>query len=259
MSTSAAEVLKLAHQLGVPRTELRFLAVVDAADLRALRAQIGDALFEADKHHFSKVVAVSKIVPSPLAARLTEHTLSPVIAARTAELLEPARAVEMVRRLSDRYLADVSAAMDPTRSPQVISQIPPDRVAAVGAELARREEWVVMGGFVSVVSPAALRAAIDVLNGEQLLRIGFVLDDLSRLDGIVAMLRDDQLDGVLAAAAEHELWHELDELLGGLSPDRAQRLAERYAVADPATVEAVQSAVARGLLSRCSAGKLTAA
>lgn len=253
---SSAEILKLAHQLGVPHAELDFLAGVDATELRTLRGQIGEALFEADKHHFSKVVAVSKIVPAALAAKLTEHTLSPLIAARTAELLEPARAVDMVGRLSDRYLADVSAAMDPTRSPEVISQIPPDRVAAVGAELARRAEWVVMGGFVSVVSPAALRAAVDVLNGEQLLRIGFVLDDLSRLDDIVAMLRDDQLDGILTAAAEHDLWHELDELLGSLTADRTQRLALRYRDAGPRTVAAVGAAIESGSFSASAAAKL---
>jgi hypothetical protein len=256
VSTTDAEILKLAHQLGVPRAQLAFLTRVDAAELRTLRAQIGDALFEADKHHFSKVVAVSKIVPAALAAKLTEYTLSPLIAARTAELLEPARAVDMVRRLSDRYLADVSAAMDPTRSPEVISQIPPDRVAAVGAELARREEWVVMGGFVSVVSPEALRAAVDVLNGEQLLRIGFVLDDLSRLEDIVAMLRDDQLDGILTAAAERDLWRELDELLSGLDAARTQRLALRYRDAAPRTVAALESALERGLLSPSGAAKL---
>ena len=74
------------------------------------------------------------------------------IAARTAELLEPAKAADMVGRLSDRYLADVSAAMDPARAPEVIAQISPVHVAKVGAELARRGEWVIMGGFVSVVS-----------------------------------------------------------------------------------------------------------
>src|SRR5664279_3722893 len=105
---SSAEILKLGHQLGVPPSRLHFLADVDAGELRALRAQIGHAMFTADKHHFAKVAAVSKLVPVALAAKITEHALSPLIAARTAEVLEPARAVEMVVRLSDGYAADVS-------------------------------------------------------------------------------------------------------------------------------------------------------
>lgn len=253
---SSAEILKLAHQLGVPAKRLDFLGSVGPEDLRALRGQIGEALFRADKHHFTKVVAVSKIVPGALAAKITEFALSPLIAARTAELLDPPRAVDMVGRLSERYLADVSAAMDPSRSPEVISQIPPDRVAAVGVELARRGEWVVMGSFVSVVSPDALAASVRVLDGEQLLRIGFVLDDMSRLGVIADILTDKQLDEMLAAAVEYELWRELDELLANLDADRVTPLAARYAGADAATVAAVEAAASAGSLSRATLAKL---
>ncbi|MGH8860774.1 MAG: magnesium transporter MgtE N-terminal domain-containing protein, partial [Jatrophihabitantaceae bacterium] len=157
MSDPSAEICKLAHQLGVADAELDFLAGVAPADLRELRAQISQYLFDADKHHFGRVVAASKIVPPALSARLTEKALPPLIAARTAELLDPAKAADLVTRLPDSYLADVSAAMDPARAPEVIAQIPPAQVAKVGAELARRGEWVVMGGFVSLVSGAALR------------------------------------------------------------------------------------------------------
>lgn len=254
----SAEILKLAHQLGVPSSRLDFLAKVEPDELRALRGQIADALFNADKHHFSKVVAVSKIVPGALAAKITEHALSPLIAARTAELLEPARAVDMVGRLSDRYLADVSAAMDPARAPEVIAQIPPKQVAMVARELARRGEWVVMGGFVSLVSVAALRAAVAEMTGEQLLRVGFVLDDLSRLDGIAQMLSDEQLDEMLTAAIDHDLWHELDELLANLDGARSERLAARYASAGPSAVAAVEAAMAAGSLSQESLAKLEA-
>jgi hypothetical protein len=256
MSSAEAELLKLAHQLGVPPSGLEFLDAVPAEQLRTLRDQIGEALFQADKHQFSKVVAASKLVPAALAAKITEHTLSPLLAARTAELLEPPRAVDMVKRLPAHYLADVSAAMDPSRSPEVLGQIPPDRVATVGAELARRGEWVVMGGFVSVVSPAALRAAVAVLAGEQLLRIGFVLDDLSRLDEITGMLTDRQLDGMLAAAAGKQLWRELDELMANLDGSRPRRLAARYAAASDDVRAAIDAAAAGGALTPANIAKL---
>jgi hypothetical protein len=249
---SSAEIQKLAHQLGVPPARLEFLAAVDADELRTLRRQIGDVLFNVDKHHFSKVVAVSKIIPAALAAKITERALSPLIAARTAELLEPARAADMVARLSDGYLADVSAAMDPARAPEVIAQIPAKQVAIVGTELARRGEWVVMGGFVSLVSHEALRAAVRCLTGDQLLRVGFVLDDLARLDDIAQMLTDDQVDDLLAAAVEHDLWPELDELLAHLDSAQSQRLAARYAAAGPA----VAAAADEGALSEASRARL---
>jgi hypothetical protein len=231
MSTSTAELRKLAHQLGVETSRLEFLADVPAEHLRVLRQRIGDYLFEADRHHFTKVAGVSKLVPAAIAAKVTEFALPPLIAARTAELLDPAKAADLVGRMSDGYLADVSAAMDPTRAPDVIARIPPEHVAKVGAELARRGEWVVMGGFVSMVSGPALRASVAGLDGEQLLRIGFVLDDLSRMDDIVAMLTDAQLDGMLAAAIEFDLWTELDGVLSGLTGTQTARLRSRYAAA----------------------------
>lgn len=229
--TSAAEIEKLAHQLGVATSELDFLTKVPVGDLRELRRQIGDYLFEADKHHFTKVAAVSRVVPTAIAAKVTEFALPPLIAARTAELLDPAKAADMVTRLSGGYLADVSAAMDPSRAPEVVEKIPSDQVAKVAAELSRRGEWVVMGGFVSAVSGPALQSALAGLDGEALVRVGFVLDDLDRMDEIAAMLSDGQLDGMLAAAAEHGLWEELDGVLACLTGTQARRIAARYAAA----------------------------
>lgn len=255
---SAAEIQKLAHTLGVPPADLDALAGVPAADLRTLRAQIGEYLFQVDKHHFTKVATLSKAVPIAVAAKLTEHVLPPLLAARTAELLDPERAVDLVARISDGYLADVSAAMDPGRSPRVIAKIPADRVSKVAMELARREEWVVMGGFVAHVSPDALAAAVRSLNGEQLLRIGFVLDDLSRLDQISAMLTDAQLDQLLAAASVCELWRELEDLLANIADERVARLAERFAQAPADVGAAAREAAGAGKLSRDALGRLTA-
>lgn len=231
MPTTSAELQKLSHQLGVPASELAFLAELPADDLRELRRQIGNYLFEADRHHFAKVAMVSRLVPVAIAAKVTEFALPPLIAARTAELLEPHRAADMVARLSDGYLADVSAAMDPARAPEVVARISPEHVSKVGAELARRGEWVVMGGFVSVVSGPALEAAIADLDGEQLLRVGFVLDDLARMNEITALLRDEQLDAMLAAAVDLELWDELDGVLGSLTGRQATRISQRCAAA----------------------------
>jgi hypothetical protein len=243
--SSAAEIEKLAHQLGVDPSRLDFLSKVPPGDLRKLRGEIGDYLFEADKHHFTKVAAVSRVVPTAIAAKVTEFALPPLIAARTAELLDPAKAADMVTRLSESYLADVSAAMDPTRAPELIEKIPSEQVAKVAAELSRRGEWVVMGGFVSAVSGPALQQALAGLDGEELVRIGFVLDDLSRMDEITALLSDAQLDQMLTAAVDHDLWEELDGVLASLTGTQAARIAGRCAAAP----EPVRAAIHRAPLS----------
>lgn len=243
-----AERLKLAHCLGVAPTELSMLDAVPADELRTLRAQIGEALFQADKPYFARLAAVSKAVPVSVAAKLTELALPALLAARTAELLEPSKAVELVERLSDRYLADVSAVLDPLRSPEIVAAIPPARVVTINRELARRQEWVVIGAYVSVIGTAALRACVANYDGEQLLRVGFVLDDQDKIDVIGEMLTDDQLDDMLAAALTHELWAELADQLEHLSGDHLDRLAHRFAHADDEVRGGLREAAADGRL-----------
>lgn len=250
MSTpdAMAERRKLAHTLGVEMAALQMLESVPGPDVRALRLQVVEALFQADRHHFARMAALTKAVPAAVAAKLSEATLPPVIAARTAELLEPSRAADMVGRLSDRYLADVSAAMDASRAPEVIAAIPPERVAAIGLELARREEWVVIGGFVAHISPEAMATTVPLLDGGSLLKISFVLEDLDRLDTIGGLLSDSQIDELLGSAAEESLWRELTDLVGNLEPPRVERMVNRLAQADATVRERFAAAVGAGEL-----------
>lgn len=223
------ELRKLARVLDVDEESVAFLAAVGEADLRVLRGQVGEALFQADRPALVRVAALSKALPGPIAAKLAEAVLPPLIAARTSELLEPPRAADLVKRISVRYLADVSLYLDAARAPEVIAAIPAAKVAEVAAELARRAEWIVIGGFVAQVGKEALAASVARFNGEQLLRIGFVLDDLTKLDDIGDMLTERQLDELLAAAAEHGLWTELSDLVAHLPAPHVARLAVRYA------------------------------
>jgi hypothetical protein len=245
-----AELRKLAHALGVEPDRLGMLTSIPADDLRTLRAQVSEAMFQADKHYFVRVATLSKTVPAGVSAKLTEAALPPLLAARTAELLEPAKAVDMVSRISDRYLADVSAVMDPARAPEVVAAIPPERVAKVGQELAERGEWIVMGGFVSHISADALRVSVAGYTGEQLLRVGFVLDDPSLLNTIGAMLTDAQVDDMLAAAVQHSLWDELSDLLEHLSDERAARMALRFAEAAGPVQEPIRAGLEPAALAR---------
>jgi hypothetical protein len=254
-----AELRKLAHALDVPPERVELLAGLPAEDLRTLRRQVGEAMFQADRHYLVRVAALSKAIPVPLAVKLTELVLPPLVAARTAELLEPHRAAHLVGRISEKYLADVSRYMDAARAPEVVAAIPPDRVADVAGELAKREEWVVIGSFVSHVSEEALAASVARYDGEQLLRIGFVLDDVSRLDDIGGMLTDAQIDAILTAAAELGLWLELEELLENLSPARLARLAEAYAALDSSVRSGYEAAAQAGDLDAADLAKLAGA
>ena len=228
MSTEA-ELLKLAHLLAVPPERVQPLAQVPEADLRTLRAQVGEAMFQADRHHFVRLATLARAVPAAVIAKLAEVALPPLLAARTAELLDPTQAADLVSRLPVHYLTEVATAMDPGRAAAVVGAIPADLVASVAAELARRQQWVVIGAFVAHVSPAALTTAVARFDGAALLRIGYVLDDPERIDDIGASLTDGQFDSVLGAAMQDDLWAELTVLVENLSPPRRARLAQRFA------------------------------
>ncbi|TAM91397.1 MAG: hypothetical protein EPN43_04345 [Jatrophihabitans sp.] len=253
-----AELRKLAHRLGVAPDRLDFLAGVPAEDLRALRAQAGEMLFRADKHFFVRIAALTRAVPSVIAAKLAELTLPPLLAARTTELLDPAKAVDMCSRLPDGYLADVAAALEPSRCTGVLGTIPPARAAAIARVLAGRKEWVVIGGFVSCMSWEAVVASVEQLNGEQLLRIAFVLEDLARLDDITQVLTDGQLDEMVRACAQGRLWAELATVVANLRPERAARLGERLR-AIAGALEAARQAVAAGTFPAPALARLTGA
>ena len=256
VTQAQAELRKLAHTLDVAPERVAMLAELPADDLRTLRRQLGEAMFQADRPALVRVAALSKAVPPAVAAKLARAVLPPLLAARTAELLEPHRAAEMVGRLPAAYLADVSRHMDAARAPEVVAAIPPEQVAQVAAELASREEWVVIGSFVAQVTSAALAASVARFSGEQLLRIGFVLEDVGRLDEIGGMLTDEQVDGLLVAAASVGLWPELTELLEHLSPARIARLAEHYARLDPSVRDEYEAAVDAGELDTTILGRL---
>ncbi len=123
---------KLAHQLGVEPSRIDFLETVAAEDLRTLRRQIGDYLFEADKHHFGKVAMVSAWYRRAIAAKVTEFALPPLIAARTAELMDPHRAAEWSAG-SPTATSPTSARRWTRRGHRTDRGIPPEHVSTVGA------------------------------------------------------------------------------------------------------------------------------
>jgi len=255
---AAGERQKLAHALDVAPESLAMLDGLDAQDVRELRQQVSDAMFEAGRAAFERTAALSKMIPGGVAAKLTQAVLPPLVAARVAEVLDPDRAVDMVGRLPESYLAEVAMRMDATRAPHVVDAIPAERVGAIARELARRGEWVVIGGFVSSVSSPALAASVAQFSGEQLLRIGFVLDDVSRFDEIGDLLTEAQLDGMLTAAAASGLWAELAELTSHLTGERLERLRARYAAAPEAVRSAFEAAVEAGELPASTLATLAA-
>lgn len=245
---SSPELLKLARTLSTSPDQLDFLAGLDAESLRRLREQISDGMFAAHRHQFHKLAALSSSVPGALAAKITESAMTPLVSARTAEVLAPDRAADMMQRLSRDYVVEIAVRMDAGRARDLLAGLPADDVAEIAVALAGRAEWVVMGAMMSYVNEDALSASVARLSAEQLLRIGYVVEDPSRVAAVVDHLDDAGVSDLVTATIEACLWSEADVVLGALREDQRERVLAVLDAADPATVAAWDAARSRGEL-----------
>ena len=207
------EIVKLARLVGCERGELDYLRYVDAQELRDLREQVTVVMFDADRQMLQRVASATKLIPSKLAAVIGERAFGPLLCARLTGLLEPSRAVDVAAKLPTPFLADLAVALDPRRASRVIAEIPPQQIAEITRLLAEREEFIAMGGFVGHLSEAALRAAIDVVSDEALLRTAYVVESKGSLGALVATLHADRLESIIATANASGLWVEALDVL----------------------------------------------
>lgn len=239
---TAAEVLKLARLLGVPPQELDYLGEVPADDLAALRAHITDRLF-AGRTGLERVGLAARLVPSPLVAAIAQRAFGPLLCARAATNISPAKAVDVASRLPADFLADVAVELDPRRTADIIGQVPRELVVPVAKELGQREEYVTMGRFLAFVSDEAIAAAMSALSDEAMLRTAFVLEHKDALDHAVGLLPPDRLPGILREASRLNLWSEALDLVDHLSAERRGSIADVLAEQDEAVIARLVEAV----------------
>lgn len=243
-----AEILKLARLLRRDPAELGYLEEIAPDDIRRLREQVTDVLFNAHSGTLRRLAAGSKVLPIGVVATIGQRAFGPVLSARIAGLLEPGRAAETAQRMPVEFLADVAIELDPRRASEVISRIPPARISEVTSELVRRREYVTMGRFVGHLGDDAVRAAVTAMDDATLLRVGFVLEAEDGLDELIAMLPPERLDTVIDTAGREQLWAEVLGLLANLSEVRRAELAERADEHGESVLEdVVRTAAERGL------------
>lgn len=219
-----AELLKLARVLGIDSDELGFLEGADPGELRELRASISDRLLDVDREHFERVVALGRHLPGRVAAGLTQHALGTQLSGRAASLLTADELADFARRLPADFVADVAAVMDLRSVGSLLDRIDTAKVVEVTLVLAKRQDWVTMGAFGGRIRRDALIQVIGMLDGEALARVGFLLENRSRLDEIQGLLDDEKLRELLIAAGECDLIPETIYLLDALSDDSVVRV-----------------------------------
>jgi hypothetical protein len=237
-----SEILKLARLLERDPDSLAYLDQVPAEDIRAVRELTTERLFDAGSGVLSRIALASKVIPAGLMATLAQRTFGPMLTARIAGEVDPARAIEVAAKLPPPFLADVAIELDPRRAHTMLGQLPATLSGEITGDLIRREEYVTMGRFVGHITPDALRAAIASMTDRELLAVAFVLEDKSALDGLVDELGIERLEGILAAAAEEGQWPEALDLFANLSGERATLIANAVAGADPQVLSSLIAA-----------------
>jgi hypothetical protein len=221
-----AEIIKLARLLGTPADQLGYLEAAAPEDLRALREQATDRLFEGDQDRLHKLALASRILPATIGSTIARWALGALLSARVTGLLVPSKAVAIAAHLPASFLADIAVELDPRRAREVIERMPAWQVGEVAAELSRRNEHVAMGRFVGYLGDDALIASMEQIDDAGLLRIAFVMEGKDRLDHVLSLLPEARLAGVMHAADRGGLWPEALDLLDHLSDERRGALAE---------------------------------
>jgi hypothetical protein len=235
-----AEVQKLALLLNADPAALTYLDKLDTAAIRALRERTTAAMYDADAHIFGRIALATRLVPAAISAVIAEKALGPLLCARVAGQLPAKQAVDIAKRLHDRFLADVCIEIDPRQVRELIELMPVKRIVDVALELARRRAHIVMGRFVDSLPQPAMRAVLDALrDDEALLRIGLFVEDAAQLDAVIDLLPQQRLRGLIRLAVDHggELWAEALALVNAIGATHRRRMAGMAAQLDDAALE----------------------
>jgi hypothetical protein len=239
------EILRLARLVGAEPEDLSYLQYVAPQDIRDLREQVTVAMFDEDRQLLQRVATATKLIPAKLAAVIGERAFGPLLCARITGLLDPSRAVDIAARLPTDFLADLAVELDPRRASRVIAEIPPKQMAEVTRELAEREEFIAMGGFVGHLSEAALRAALDVIDDETLLLTAYVVEAKGNLAALLRLLPPERLEAIIRSAAELDLWREALDVLRHVSERQRGQLGDLAAAQDDAVLDTMVGAAQR--------------
>lgn len=235
-----AERIKLARTLGVPETELDFLPPLDPMDLRGLRNRISHTLFDQHQRLFQRMADAGRLLPVGVNAMISEKVFGPMLSARVAGLLQPARALDISGKLSPEFQADLCLTLDPRSTPELLRLMPLTTVVAVGRVLMQRREYITMARFVDCLSDAAIKAVVkDTQDDEPLLRIGYYVESAERLSHTIALIPDPRLPRMIQCSIEGpaDLQQAGAALISTVDDRQKARLAEAAATLDRAALE----------------------
>lgn len=220
-----AETLKIAHLLDIEPHTLTFLQGLPVDDVRRFRAQTVAALFDRAPDMLDRIAAATKLVPSGVAAAISQKALGPRLAAAVAGRLDPARAADIIEKLPVTFTAESCAHLDPRRIEGIVGRLDENLVVRIAVALAERGDHLTMGRFVGHLSDAALRRILPQVDDATVLRTGYVIDAPERLGHIIDLLGEERLASITASAPASGLWPEALAVAGMVPGSQRARIA----------------------------------
>ena len=246
-----AERVKFARIFGLPEASLGWVDEVELEDLQRVRRAAEARLFAVGGDKFRRLNAASRLLPNVVVAKIAQVTVGPLLGARTAGLVEPERAADLVRHVSPRYLAQMAMHLDPSTVEDIVPALPVDVMVAVAEEILPTGDWVTMGRMVGLAPPHAVRPLIDAVGDDEgLLRIAFMLEHRERLGPIVDEVPDERILAVARVAHEQDLWVEGVALMTFVDEDRRRRIGRLATQSPPEVLDSlIRAATTHGLWS----------
>jgi hypothetical protein len=240
-----AEIVKIAHLLQVPPSEIEYLADCEPETLIEFRLQLVEIYFGDESSTLKRFAKVGNLLPASVIASLTKEAVGPVLSARIAGFIDPKQAAAVVAKLPTSFVVDIATAIDPRRVGPVIGRLDDITVERVSLELIKRHEYVTMGQFVGFATEAILRSSFNFASDEALLRTAFVAEDKERISVALKPQSDERIASIITTAAKGDLWPEAMDLLSQLSDEQYLRVINISGSVPPKTLDMMITATTR--------------
>lgn len=236
------EVARLAAVLNIGEDQVVDLHDQPADAIAALRRGVAEHLFDRHRRTFRRIGKLAGSVPAPLAGRIAQSALGPVVSARAAATMEPSLAVKLAGSLPAGFLAELSVQLDPQRAQPIIASLPEDQLLEVSAILLARGEHMAMSRFLPVISTDVALKVIESADRRVILEIANLAEDDAAIEQILERLPESDDVNLAAAVTDEEVALDALSLAARVSPPNGARVL-RAGVQDPDVCRVVAGAV----------------
>ncbi len=242
-----AEIIKLGQALDLAATQLDFLSIIPAEDLRRLRAALDERLFSQEQQLLRRAAAIARWLPLWSHVFLSRFVLGPVLTASLAGELPAHRAAAVVMRLPPDFIAEAVRYLDPRRVRDVIQLLPVERIMPIAEELLRRADYLTMGRVIEFLPDDVIRALEPLIQDVSALpQIAFFMESRNRLDHILRLLPEEKVRAAILLVRDEtrrELWPMILALVANVSYALKRELGELAAQQGAAVLNALVNAI----------------